>query len=84
MYKQQTIKIDADFTGNDLPSIAGPASNSAMSTQQQLLLDLKLDQTPTLENFVDGRNEELLGRLQALKAGRSFDALYEWGAEEPV
>ncbi|MBK7686791.1 MAG: DnaA regulatory inactivator Hda [Rhodocyclaceae bacterium] len=52
-----------------------------MSTQQQLLLDLKLDQTPTLENFVVGRNEELLGRLQALKAGRSFDALYLWGAE---
>ena len=52
-----------------------------MTAQQQLLLDLKLDQPPTLENFVVGRNEELLGRLQGLKAGRSFDALYLWGPE---
>ena len=52
-----------------------------MSVQQQLLLDLKLEQAPAFENFVVGRNEELLGRLEALKAGRSFDAIYLWGNE---
>ena len=52
-----------------------------MSAQQQLLLDLKLEQAPAFENFVVGRNEELIGRLQALKAGRSFDAIYLWGNE---
>ena len=52
-----------------------------MSAQQQLLLDLKLEQAPTFENFIVGRNEELLGRLLELKAGRSFDALYLWGGE---
>ena len=40
-----------------------------MSAQQQLLLDLKLEQAPTFENFIVGRNEELLGRLLELKAG---------------
>jgi DnaA-homolog protein len=52
-----------------------------MSAQQQMLLDLSLEQAPMFENFVVGRNEELFGRLQALKEGRSFDALYVWGNE---
>lgn len=52
-----------------------------MSAQQQLLLDLKLEQAPAFENFIVGRNEELLGRLNELKSERSFDALYLWGSE---
>lgn len=47
----------------------------------QLLLDLKPAQVPTLDNFVAGANAELLGRLDALADGRSFDALYLWGPE---
>lgn len=46
---------------------------------QQLLLDLKTEQAPTLENFVAGRNGELMQRLQDLSTRQSFDALYVWG-----
>jgi len=45
----------------------------------QLLLDLKLEQLPTLDNFVAGDNTELIERLQGLADGRSFDAIYLWG-----
>lgn len=47
----------------------------------QLLLDLKPEQIPTLDNYVAGANAELLGRLETLGDGRSFDALYLWGPE---
>lgn len=52
-----------------------------MNGPQQLLLNLRLDWTPTLDNFVAGRNEELLGRLRSLAEPRCFDTVYLWGAE---
>ncbi len=51
------------------------------STHQQLLLDLKVEQTPALANFVIGDNDELVGRLRTLKVARSFEAIYIWGNE---
>ncbi len=47
--------------------------------QQQMLLDLKPEQPPTLDNFVVGTNAELLQRLRSLGDTRSFEALYIWG-----
>jgi DnaA family protein len=46
----------------------------------QLLLNLRPEQRPTLENYVPGGNAELLGRLHGLADRGSFDALYLWGA----
>lgn len=46
----------------------------------QLLLDLKLEQLPTLDNFVAGINAELVGRLHTLDQASGFDMLYLWGA----
>ena len=52
-----------------------------MSTpQQQMLLDLKPEQPPTLDNFVVGANGELLQRLRDLCDSHSFEALYLWGS----
>ncbi len=45
----------------------------------QMLLDLKLEQTPTLDNFVVGTNAELVERLRGLGDPRSSEALYIWG-----
>lgn len=45
----------------------------------QLLLDLKPEHPPTLDNFVVGTNGELLSRLRGLTDRGSFDALYVWG-----
>lgn len=45
----------------------------------QLLLDLKLEQAPTLDNFVAGANGELLGRLRAQADPGCFDNIYLWG-----
>lgn len=50
-----------------------------MNIPRQHLLDLKPEQIPTLDNFVPGGNRELLGRLRALAAPDSFDAIYIWG-----
>ncbi|MFH1869717.1 MAG: DnaA regulatory inactivator Hda [Pseudomonadota bacterium] len=47
--------------------------------QRQLLLDLKPEQPPTLNNFVTGANGELLRRLRNLCETHSFDATYIWG-----
>ena len=47
--------------------------------QQQMLLDLKPEQPPTLDNFVVGANAELVQRLRGLGDTRSFEALYIWG-----
>lgn len=47
--------------------------------QQQLLLDLKPKQPPTLENFVAGANAELLARLRLLTQPQCFESLYLWG-----
>jgi DnaA family protein len=48
--------------------------------RQQMLLDLKPEQAPTLDNFVVGANGELLQRLRDLCDSHSFEALYVWGA----
>ena len=47
--------------------------------QQQMLLDLKPEQPPTLNNFVVGANAELVARLRGLGDTGSFEALYLWG-----
>jgi len=47
--------------------------------RQQLLLDLKPEQPPTLENFVVGANAELLARLRLLTQPQCFESLYLWG-----
>ncbi|HEX8962836.1 MAG TPA: DnaA regulatory inactivator Hda [Rhodocyclaceae bacterium] len=47
----------------------------------QLLLDLKPEQRPSLDNFVAGANAELVGRLRALAEPDNFDTIYLWGAE---
>lgn len=47
----------------------------------QLLLDLKPEQRPSLDNFVAGTNAELVGRLRALAEPDNFDTIYLWGAE---
>lgn len=44
-----------------------------------MLLDLKPEQPPTLDNFVVGANGELLQRLRDLCEKHSFEALYIWG-----
>lgn len=46
---------------------------------RQMLLDLKPEQPPTLDNFVVGANAELVDRLRQLASSRSFEALYLWG-----
>ena len=47
----------------------------------QMLLDLKPEQPPTLDNFVAGTNTELISRLRALADGRAYEAVYLWGPE---
>ena len=46
---------------------------------QQLTLDIRPEQNPTLENFIAGANAELVARLRALAQPRTFDAVYLWG-----
>ena len=46
---------------------------------RQMLLDLKPEQPPTLDNFVVGANAELVARLRGLGSTGSFEALYLWG-----
>jgi DnaA family protein len=45
-----------------------------------MLLDLKPEQIPSLDNFVAGTNAELVGRLAALADPGNFDLIYLWGA----
>jgi DnaA family protein len=45
-----------------------------------MLLDLRPEQPPTLDNFVAGSNAELASRLRGL-ANRSFEAVYLWGPD---
>lgn len=46
---------------------------------QQLTLDIRPEQHPTLENFVAGANAELLARLRALAQPKAYDTVYLWG-----
>jgi DnaA family protein len=48
-------------------------------SNQQLLLDLRTEQAPTLENFITGDNRELVARLRAFAGVHCFDAIYLWG-----
>ena len=50
-----------------------------MNLPRQQLLDLKPEQIPSLDNFIPGRNRELLGRLKAIARPDCMDALYLWG-----
>lgn len=45
----------------------------------QLLLDIAPDWQPTLDNFVPGRNAELLSALQQALAGTGERCVYLWG-----
>ena len=47
----------------------------------QLLLNLRPEHPPSLDNFVAGANEELVGRLRGLTHHGAFEALYLWGDE---
>ena len=51
-----------------------------MNTQRQMLLDLKSEQVPTLENFVAGANAELVARLHTMANANCFERLYLWGS----
>ena len=51
-----------------------------MSSNRQLLLDIRPEQHLGLENFVVGANAELLSRLRALAQPDAHDAVYLWGA----
>jgi DnaA family protein len=51
-----------------------------MNTQRQMLLDLKSEQVPTLENFVAGANAELVARLYTMANANCFELLYLWGS----
>lgn len=47
----------------------------------QLLLDISPDTPPTLDNFVAGRNAELLAALCYALGGRGERSIYLWGEE---
>jgi DnaA family protein len=46
---------------------------------QQLLLGIAPDWKPTLDNFVAGRNGELLASLRAALSGEAAHSIYLWG-----
>ena len=49
---------------------------------KQLVLDIALPAAPTLDNFVTGRNAELVVALYALANGASNERfIYLWGAD---
>ena len=52
-----------------------------MNASHQLLLNLKLDWIPTLDNYVAGNNQELIRRLGGLSHHGTFETLYLWGTE---
>lgn len=45
----------------------------------QLLLDLRPEQAPSFDNFVIGKNAELVARVKALSDPEVFDQIYVWG-----
>jgi len=48
-------------------------------TRRQLLLDIRPEEHPSLDNFVVGDNAELLSRLTGLADPGVFDQIYLWG-----
>jgi DnaA family protein len=47
---------------------------------KQLVLDIRLDAPPTLENYFAGDNAALIAALQATAQGQGMGHLYLWGA----
>lgn len=47
--------------------------------QRQLLLNLRPEQPPSFDNFVTGKNSELVARLAALATPGVCDQIYLWG-----
>lgn len=45
----------------------------------QLLLDLRPEQASSFDNFVIGKNAELVARIKALSDPEVFDQIYVWG-----
>ena len=50
-----------------------------MNAPRQLTLDLVRPLTPSLDNFVVGRNAEAVAVLRAIAAGRGEPFVYLWG-----
>lgn len=50
-----------------------------MNAPRQLTLDLVRPRTPSLDNFVVGRNAEAVAVLRAIAAGRGEPFVYLWG-----
>ena len=50
-----------------------------MSTPRQLTLDLVKPPTPSLDNFVVGRNAEVVAALRAIATGSGEHFVYLWG-----
>ncbi|HVE90236.1 MAG TPA: DnaA/Hda family protein, partial [Burkholderiaceae bacterium] len=50
-----------------------------MSTPRQLTLDLVKPARPSLDNFVVGRNAEVVAVLRAVAAGSGEQFVYLWG-----
>ncbi len=48
-------------------------------TLQQLLLDIRPEEAPSLDNYVVGDNAELMARLAGLADPRVFDQIFLWG-----
>jgi DnaA family protein len=61
-------------TGSD-----AAAPTIAMNAPRQLTLDLVRPRTPSLDNFVVGRNAEALARLRAVALRRADGFVYLWG-----
>jgi len=53
--------------------------DAAMNAPRQLTLDLVRPLTPSLDNFVVGRNAEAVAVLRAVAAGRGEPFVYLWG-----
>lgn len=74
LYVLGAVRGQPDFTVN------GTAAFAPASPVKQLALDFAEPPTPTLDNFVPGRNAELLLNLGRLVAGASQERIfYLWG-----
>lgn len=74
LYVLGAVRGQPDFTVN------GTAAFAPASHVRQLALDFAAPPTPTLDNFVAGRNAELLAHLRHIAAGASQERVfYLWG-----
>jgi DnaA family protein len=65
--------------GKDFAAIIRKDFSLSPHPLTQLLLDLRPNQPPSLDNFIVGENDELLSRMRLLAEPGCFDALYLWG-----